>query len=324
VNLDALVAPLRADVVSGAAMVSRAAAEITRRVAVRAPAADAAGLRRVLADLAIRMLDAQPAMAPLVSLTSRVLSSLDDAPDLEAARREAARAAEAFRGEIEERTGEVGRRAAKLLPATGRVLTVSSSSTVRAALIAAGTDGALEVVCLESRPAGEGQTLARTLAAAGFPVVYGVDAAAEALAAGASVALLGADSIGDDGVVNKIGSRALARAARAQGAEVWVLADGNKLLPPGFPQAVADDRPADEVWPAPVGVKVWNQYFEVVPDSLVDRVVTESGALSLDEVHHSRRRLPVPAELAAWASWRRGGAGRSDFRTQGSGTRRIP
>lgn len=310
-NLDALVAPLRADVVSGAAVVSRTAAELVRRVAVRAPVDDVPGLRRVLGDLSVRMLDAQPAMAPLVALASQVLSALDDADDLEHARGAAARAAEGFRGEVEERTKRAGARAARLLPDEGRVLTLSSSSTVRAALLAASSRARLEVVCLESRPMSEGQALARALAAAGLSVTYAVDAAGETLLQGCAVILLGADSLGDGGAVNKVGSRGLARAARALGVPVWILADGTKLLPPGFPQPVADDRPADEVWPAPPGITVWNRYFELIPDALVDRVVTDSGEYEPDEVHASRRRLRVPPELAAWASWQRGGAGRA-------------
>ena len=75
-NLDALVAPLRADVVSGAAVVARAAAAALRRGAVHLPAADAPELRRGLETLGLRVLDAQPAMAPLVELVSRALASL--------------------------------------------------------------------------------------------------------------------------------------------------------------------------------------------------------------------------------------------------------
>lgn len=309
-NLDALVAPLRADVVSGASVVSRTAAEVMRRVAVRATVEDAVVLRRTLGDAAVRMLDAQPSMAPLVTLASRVLTALDDVDGLEDARRAAAGAAESFREEVEVRTVEVGRRAAHSLPRSGRVVTISSSATVRAALVGGGVPEGIEVVCLESRPASEGQSLARAIAAAGVPVVFAVDAATEALIDGAAVVLLGADSIGDGGVVNKIGSRALARAAHERNIPVWVLADSTKLLPAGFPQPIADDRKADEVWRGPPGVKIWNRYFEIVPDGLVDQVFTEMGAETPEGLHDSRRQLPVPPELAAWASWQRRGAGR--------------
>jgi translation initiation factor eIF-2B subunit delta len=306
-NMDALVAPLRADVVSGAAVVSRTAAEVVRRVAIRAPASDVGELRTALGDLAVRLLDAQPAMAPLVALTSQVLASLDDVDELDEGRRAAASAAEGFRGDLEARTRKVAVRAARLLPRGGTVLTLSASSTVKATLLEVGPRDLLRVICLESRPMSEGQSLARALANAGVPVTFAIDAAAESLVASCDAVLLGADSVGDQGVVNKVGSRALARAARERGVPVWVLADTTKLLPPGFPQPVEDDRPADEVWQAPGGVTIWNRYFELIPDELVGLVVTESGEHGPDDVRDSRRRLPVPQELAAWAGWRRTG-----------------
>lgn len=303
-NLDALVAPLRADVVSGAAAVSRAAAEVVRRVAVRAEADDVEELRSVIGDLGVRMLDAQPAMAPLVSLVSQALEALDEIDDLAEARREVARTAEGFRGSVDERTRRVGRRAARDLPTDGVVMTFSSSSTVRAALLDGERRATLRVVCLEARPVCEGQAVARTLAAAGIPVTFAVDAAAERLLPECAMVLLGADSIGDRGIVNKVGSVQLARSAKAHGVPVRVLADRTKLLPPGFPQPLDDDRPGDEIWQAPAGVRVWNRYFERIPDELVDAVVTEDGTCPPAEIHAARRALPVPPELAEWAGRR--------------------
>ena len=87
--------------------------------------------------------------------------------------------------------------------------------------------------------------------------------------------LLGADSIGDAGVVNKIGSASLAEPAHRMGKPVYVISDETKILPPGFPQHIRDDRPADEVWRAPAGVRVWNRYFETIPMDWVTAVVTE-------------------------------------------------
>lgn len=304
-NLDALVAPLRAEVVSGAAVVGRTAAEVMRRVAVRGPAESPAELRELLAQAAVRVLDAQPAMAPLVTLATRVLESVDGVDELEDARREAARAAEAFRGAVENAVARAASRAARLFERSGRVVTISSSTTVRAALVEAARSVQLEVVCLESRPAGEGQAQARALAEAGVPVTFAVDAAADSLVVGSQCVLLGADSVGDRGVVNKIGSRALARAARAHGVPVRVLADSTKFLPPGFPQPLGDDRPRDEVWRAPVNVGIWNRYFEIVPDDAVDEIVSEEGPRTPPEVRSTRQALTVPRELAAWASWQR-------------------
>ncbi|HSH74262.1 MAG TPA: hypothetical protein VLA09_01045 [Longimicrobiales bacterium] len=76
-RLDALVAPLRADVVSGAGAIAKTAAEIMRRAAIRSPAGSLEELRWVLGEASRKVLEAQPAMAPLVLLVRRVLAALE-------------------------------------------------------------------------------------------------------------------------------------------------------------------------------------------------------------------------------------------------------
>ncbi|HET9947540.1 MAG TPA: hypothetical protein VFQ22_01315, partial [Longimicrobiales bacterium] len=105
--LDALVAPLRADVVSGAAVVARTAAEVMRRAAARLPAESVEELRWALADVSSRVLDAQPAMAPLVHLVRDVMAALEPVESVEDARAAAREAAAAFRASLEARAEAV-------------------------------------------------------------------------------------------------------------------------------------------------------------------------------------------------------------------------
>ena len=310
-SLDALVAPLRADVVSGAAVVARTAAEVIRRAAVRIRAGTVEELRWGLGEVAVRVLDAQPAMAPLVGLVRDVLAAVEDAETVEAGRHEAARAAGAFRAGLDARARDVAARAAEILPMGGTIGTVSCSSTVREAILAQPRPSDGRVICLESRPMQEGQILAAALAEQGVPVTYAVDSAAASVMAECDVVLLGADSIGDLGVVNKIGSMSLAEAAHRSDVPVYVVTDETKILPPRFPQHLEDDRPADEVWRAPRGIEVWNRYFEAVPLDLVTSVVTESGAMTPAQVAEMRSRLELPKSLRSWAEGRIAGAGGS-------------
>jgi translation initiation factor 2B subunit (eIF-2B alpha/beta/delta family) len=254
----------------------------------------------------LHVVDAQPAMAPLFHLASAVLDAIAEAGNEARARRSAAAAAERFGASLEDRTRRAGERTASHLPEKGAVLTLSSSSTVEGALIARAEEGGLRVVCLESRPMREGRLLARALADAGLPVTYAVDAASGALVREVDLVLMGADSIGDAGVVNKIGSALLAREAHRCGVPVVVAADSTKLLPPGFPQPLRDDRPAADVWTPPEGVTVWNRYFEVVDAGDVSLIVTESEAMSPAACGAARGRLSVPPELSRWARSRRG------------------
>lgn len=302
-NLEALVAPLRADVVSGAAVVARAAAAAMRRGAVQIPASSSAELRLGLEGLALKVMEAQPAMAPLVELLTSTLAAVRDDAPLDEVRRAAAAATERFRVSLEERGGRVASILAREIPEGSTVLTISSSSTVRSGLVEA-RDRDLTVVCLEGRPMNEGQGLARTLAHSGISVVLAVDAAAESLVPTADIVLLGADSVGDEGVVNKIGSLALARCARTHAVPVWVAADRTKWLPPGFPQLFQDDRPPEEVWRGARGVRVWNRYFERIPFDLVHRIVSDAGVLTPEELSVRRADLDVATVLQDWAASR--------------------
>jgi len=299
-QLEALIAPLRADTVSGAAVVGRLAAEVVRRAAVRVQAGSPEELRWALGEVVVKVMEAQPAMAPLASLARDVLHAVEDAHDVEDGRHLAIQATQAFRSGVETRAQLVASRAAALLPDKGTVATVSSSSTVRTALLHGAKSRDLRVLCLESRPFNEGQLLAESLSKAGIAVVYAVDAAAATLLPDCDMVLLGADSIGDAGVVNKIGSASLAEPAHRLGVPVHVLSDETKILPPGFPQHLKDDRPGEEVWRAPGGVRVWNRYFEALPLEWVTSVVTETATLTVAGLDEHRRRIRVPKALADW------------------------
>ena len=306
-RLDALVAPLRADVVSGASVVGRMAAEVLCRAAMHAQAGSLEEYRSELSEVSVKMLDAQPAMAPLVTLVRDVLASVEASADLETGRHAAVRAAEAFGSGLELRTESVATRAAALIPSGGTVATISSSSTVRATLTHEGARAIGQVICFESRPMREGEILATALAKAGVAVTFAVDAAASTLMGECDTVLLGADSIGDLGVVNKIGSAGLVDAAMRHEVPVMVVSDETKILPTGFPQHLADDRPPEEVWRAPAGVRVWNRYFEPFELERVTVVVTESAALTPLEVEELRKSIVLPPGLRAWADARQRG-----------------
>lgn len=134
-------------------------------------------------------------------------------------------------------------RAAPALPADGDVLTLSSSSTVLQTLLHVRNARRGRVVVLESRPAAEGRDMAQALAEAGVPVRFAVDAAVATLVPTCAAVLLGADSIGDRGVVNKVGSLAAAVSAERPRVPVLVVADSSEIIPPGFPQHLTGGAP---------------------------------------------------------------------------------
>jgi translation initiation factor 2B subunit (eIF-2B alpha/beta/delta family) len=300
----ALVAPLRDDVESGASVLARRAADVLRRASVRLQAGSLEELRWGLGEVATRILDAQPAMAPMVTLVRDVLVAVEQADSLEHGRHAAARAADRFRGDLEERARAVAEAARTVLPVGGRVATISSSATVRRLLEAEAAPRGIGVLCFESRPIREGRVLAAALAEAGVDVTFAVDAAIHLLVPSCDAVIMGADSVGDLGVINKLGSAAVAAAARAAAVPVYVLADQTKVLPRGFPQTLDDERPPAEVWDAPPGVRVWNNYFETVPMTSVSAVITEAGVQTPEELDERRAAIDLPPGLRAWAAAR--------------------
>jgi methylthioribose-1-phosphate isomerase len=101
-------------------------------------------------------------------------------------------------------------------------------------------------------------------------------------------ALVGADRIAANGdVANKVGTYALALAAKAHGVPLYVLAPSS-TIDPAMPDGAAipiELRAAEEVtaWrgvPAAAGgVPAWNPAFDVTPADLVSAIVTDRGVV---------------------------------------------
>jgi translation initiation factor 2B subunit (eIF-2B alpha/beta/delta family) len=244
-RLPATVEAVASDRRSGAREIARAAAEAL------------AGLDPEVVPGAVRaLLRAHPAMAPLWRLATAVLEAEDPATG-------ASRFLELLR-----RDDGVPRVAAPLLP--DAVLTISWSSTVVAALR---LRRPRTVLCMVSEPGGEGRRTAEALADLGARALPDEEALA-AFPAGAAV--VGADAVGPGGLVNKVRTGALCRAARGRGLPAIALAGETKL--------VSADLPA----PGP---------FERVPLGLLDAVVLPDGPVGPDEAARRARAVPLHPSL---------------------------
>jgi len=194
---------------------------------------------------------------------------------------------------------ELGLEGAGLVPAGGTVATVSTSESVRsvlAAAVRAGTE--CRVLMSESRPSNEGVEFGTSFPAWGIPVTLVVDAALPKMVERCQLVLVGADAVSENDFVNKTGTYALALAAREAGVPVYVTATTDKFIPEG-----ARGRP-DRVWDPsevlpspPPGVTVENRYFESVPLSLIEGIVTEGGIVGTDEVAGKISSKPITPAL---------------------------
>ena len=265
-----------------------------------APALRGALLARLRAAQA-----AQPTMALVHQLAARALDVVaagvareDRTAELRA---HIARSCEQELQDLAESRAAVARTAASMLgEREAWIATLSSSSVVRAALLAAKQAGREpRALVAEGRPRLEGRALAASLAAAGIPVWLVADAALPLLLSHVAQLWIGADAVTEAGVVNKIGSFAAALAAREHSVACYALAGRRKFLPAATPALRIVEMPPSEVWDAPApGVQPRNVYFELVPMPLLRGIVVEGEVLGPTEAATLARERPLPEELA--------------------------
>ncbi len=301
VNWRELVKQIASDRVSGAAPLARETAHALLMFIRQANPADLAALHAGLLEIARCILGGQPSMAPVLRILNDVLLACTKAPALGEALEAVQDVCRTYESTLVQAGQHISEHVRTLLGSAARVVTISHSSVVARSLIDAHQSGLnLQVVCLESRPRFEGRTLATYLAEHGLRVEIAVDAAAYDVLSGADLWLVGADSLTEQGVVNKVGTALLAAAAREQGVLGYVLCDRSKLWPAvlGAPPIVAQDTA--EVWPhAPAGVLVHNHYFDLTPWHLIAGVVDEEGVQPPHHVVRMCRGLAVDEALAA-------------------------
>ncbi|MEV6429374.1 S-methyl-5-thioribose-1-phosphate isomerase [Nocardia sp. NPDC051463] len=212
---------------------------------------------------------------------------------------------------------------------TGRLATSTFGTAIGTLRVLFERGAIADVLVDETRPLLQGARLtAWELAEAGIPHRLTIDsAAAWAMATGqVDCVLVGADRVTVNGdVANKIGTYALALAARHHGIPFIVVAPESTRDPnmATGDDIVVEQRAAAEVTgfagvpTAPEGTAVFNPAFDVTPADLVTAVVTELGV-----VHSATTRTSDPGTaIAAIArelyerGWMPGTAGNTSART---------
>ncbi len=121
--------------------------------------------------------------------------------------------------------------------------------------------------------------MAKELRGEGIEVTVTTDAALPSLLPRAKALVVGADALFEEGFVNKVGTGALLRAARARGLPTVVLSVPQKHLAGSARERWANaalDRPAG-LGKLPKGVQWDGSLFEVVPWDLVTHAVGRKG-----------------------------------------------
>lgn len=279
---------IRADRIHGASWLAREAARSLADVAAEPGAA----AERVAAAhaLARALALARPGMAAIANTVAAIWLATeahadDPALQLAALQAEAGTVETTWLGAVAAMTGW----ARGILAPSGGVYTLSRSGTVEGVLTALASERAagdpLAVIVSESRPGGEGADLARALAVSGARVTLAPDTACAALMEGVTLVLVGADAILADGsLVNKVGTRMLALAAREARIPVYALAERLKITPPAYPLTLDEQAPAPLLVSPVSGLTERRPLFERIPAEYVTGVVTEDGPFSAAEI----------------------------------------
>jgi len=261
----------RADRSSGATALAHRAAQIVAEWARTAPAERAEDFRAALEALLQEIIGAHPDMAPPRHLAAAARQAAQEAPDPPAARMRLIAAMERFQRRLAAHEAAAARHAAALLRSARSVLTHSRSGLVARALALAAEQGRfLQVICPVAEPGGEGRRMAEEVAAMGHTALLLPDLAATRWLPHVDLVLVGADAWEEEGIVNKVGTLALAVLARAFQRPFFAVATSEKRWP-----AEAGPHPARTALPPPTGEAV--PWFEFVPRSALTGLILEDG-----------------------------------------------
>jgi len=294
---------IRDDKLSGAQSITNRAASMVEKH-LRSVMPTFVDVKRELLDLGPALINAQPAMAPLFNLFNTLLHKLDacrDRPEIPSILREQVR--ELSRA-MDDHNRAIAEQVNSTIPDGAAVFTHSDSSTLRAALQHSHRTGKqFSVFCTESRPACEGRRLAQALVETGISTCLVTDSLIFSLLRedqASSILLVGADSIGVKGVINKAGTAGLGVATRSWGVPFYVLAGSEKFLPAGFFPRADQEKPPEEILSQPpAGLRIINRYFDITPLDCITAVISEEGRLSSGDLSAKLEQLQAHPDLLA-------------------------
>jgi len=303
IELNEAIERIASDNTSGASEIMRAAGAVCSLLKARNvdKELDVIQARNAILQVGVALICAQPEMSPLLRLASAALSAAKSSTASLEAFHSAEKAALLFIEQSREAAHDSAVNAAGIIHDGMKVLTHSRSSTVLEALLEARRKKKdFTVFATESRPLFEGRTLAASLADNGVSVTLIADAAAPLVIDRSDLVLVGADQLTPQCLVNKIGTRMIALAAREKQVPVYAACDSSKFISEDYCVRLKRDyRPTRELWEQPpAGVEIANLYFEPVPLTLLNAIITESGALSIDQASRCAEAASIDDELA--------------------------
>ncbi|VAX17111.1 hypothetical protein MNBD_NITROSPINAE02-1322 [hydrothermal vent metagenome] len=289
------------DFQSGAGELAEAGIGLLAEILLFAPLDNPARALKLCRDVAGRLAEVRPSMAPIGNWAIEYYRELGETISGEGQdwRPEVA---EDVKRKILKRKSSVANllvmAAEGAIGGVKSVFTLSYSSTVDRILLEA-LPHQCEIVVAESRPGMEGRRVARTMVDNGRRVRLITDAQMGLAIGEVDIVLIGADTICRDmTVINKSGSYLAALAAREAKKPVYVAADTFKINLAATRNSIRlEEKPGEEVWAESPDI-CRNTYFEPTPPKLIAAYITEKGALTNAEMEKEIERIRLARAAA--------------------------
>lgn len=293
---------IRGDNVSGASELSRKAASVFVLFTSQSTADSKEEYLRDLLDLGADLISAQPHMASIFNLVNSILNSTEElspALTLKELKEFTKEKTEEFIYNSLNAIQLIAQNGESLVENGSRVLTFSASGSILEILKKAKAKGkSFHVVVGESRPMLEGRSLARFLGNAEIPVTLITDAAMGIFAKQSDLLLVGADSVSETTFVNKIGTFYLCLLSREYGAPLYVACERSKFISSAWrPSPFATGDPKEILDSELLNLKVENPYFEEIPLSFCQQVITNEGFFPPYEIPRYIRKTRLCKKL---------------------------
>jgi translation initiation factor 2B subunit (eIF-2B alpha/beta/delta family) len=284
-----LVEEIKADHVSGASEISRKASSAIASFSLGVKTKSKEEYFDGLLKLGVDLVFAQPYMASVFNLANSILYYVEEllpTLSLEELREFTKENTEEFCYNSLNSMQKIAKHGEVLIEEGSKVLTFSSSGSILSILEKAKEEGKkFQVVACESRPMFEGRLLAKFLGNAGIPVTLITDAAMGVFAKDSDLFLVGADSISETTFINKVGTKYLCLLSGEYESPLYVACERSKFIS-------SDWRFKPMIWGDPrevldfelSNVKVENPYYEEIPLSYCQKVITNEGFLSPPDI----------------------------------------
>jgi translation initiation factor 2B subunit (eIF-2B alpha/beta/delta family) len=297
----ALLKDVQADVHSGATEIARKAVQCLNAFADEEHGS-ADTFWKDIVGLGKAIISAQPCMASVFNLVNHVLLAVEPArihSDIRALQSATRDSANQFLRASEAALENIAQHGQGLITPNSTVFTHSSSNTVGGILRQAVRQGkGLSAVVTESRPFCEGREMARYLGQQGIQTKLILDAAIAHYIEEADIILVGVDRISEENFVNKVGTLAIAMAARQDQIPLYLACESSKFLPAAFiPPGQRFENPEESTHEEWQNVELVYSFFEEIPNTYVTGVITEEGILSMNAIAKRFKAFRVCQDL---------------------------